>query len=75
MFPGADFAWLDPSRGRPAWSPGMLVLVSVMQFAEVLSDRQTADAVRRRLDWKYLLGPKLADPGVITRCSLGSEAG
>ncbi|MFF7874136.1 transposase [Streptomyces californicus] len=44
MFSGADFAWLYASRGRPAWSPGMLVLVLVMQFAEVLSDRQTADA-------------------------------
>lgn len=34
-----------------------------MQFAEGLSDRQTADAVRGRLDWKYLLGPELVDPG------------
>ncbi|MFF0587519.1 transposase [Streptomyces sp. NPDC003781] len=34
-----------------------------MQFAEGLSDRQAADAVRGRLDWKYLLGLELADPG------------
>lgn len=34
-----------------------------MQFAEGLSDRQTADAVRARLDWKYALGLELTDPG------------
>jgi transposase len=37
--------------------------VSVMQFAEQLSDRQAAEAVRARIDWKYLLGLELADPG------------
>ncbi|WP_185012662.1 IS1182 family transposase [Streptomyces sp. AK010] len=63
LFQDADFAGLYPSRGKPAWSPGRLALVSVMQFAEGLSDRQAADAVRGRLDWKYLLGLELADPG------------
>ncbi|MFD8474305.1 IS1182 family transposase [Streptomyces globisporus] len=63
LFSDADFAGLYPRRGKPAWSPGRLALVSVMQFAEGLSDRQAADAVRGRLDWKYLLGLELADPG------------
>ncbi|MFJ8469879.1 IS1182 family transposase [Streptomyces swartbergensis] len=63
LFSHADFAALYPVRGKPAWSPGRLALVSVMQFAEGLSDRQTADAVRGRLDWKYLLGLELVDPG------------
>ncbi len=63
LFSDADFAELYPNRGKPAWSPGRLALVSVMQFAESLSDRQAADAVRGRLDWKYLLGLELADPG------------
>lgn len=27
-----------------------------MQFMEELPDRQAADAVRGRIDWKYLLG-------------------
>ncbi|MGW0857356.1 IS1182 family transposase [Streptomyces sp. NPDC002690] len=63
LFSDADFADLYPSRGKPAWSPGRLALVSVVQFAEGLSDRQAADAVRGRLDWKYLLGLELADPG------------
>lgn len=51
------------SRGRPAESPGQLALVSALQFAEDLSDRQAADAVRGRIDWKYLLGLELTDPG------------
>ncbi len=32
-----------------------------MQFREGLSDRQAADAVRGRIDWKYLLALDLAD--------------
>ncbi|MGW5695573.1 transposase, partial [Streptomyces asiaticus] len=44
-------------------SPGMLALVSVLQYAERLTDRQAADAVRGRIDWKYALGLQLADPG------------
>jgi transposase len=34
-----------------------------MQFTENLTDRQAADAVRSRIDWKYALGLELADPG------------
>ncbi len=75
LFPDADFAGLYPSRGKSAWSPGRLALVSVMQFAEGLSDRQAADAVRGRLDWKYLLGLELADRGSTTRCSPSSGTG
>jgi transposase len=37
--------------------------VCVLQYVEDLSDRQAADAVRARMDWKYLLGLKLTDPG------------
>jgi hypothetical protein len=35
----------------------------VLQFAEGLSDRQAADQVRARMDWKFLLGLELDDPG------------
>lgn len=63
LFSDADFAGLYPTRGKPAWPPSRPALVSVMQFAEGLSDRQAADAVRGRLDWKYLLGLELVDPG------------
>ena len=34
-----------------------------MQFREGLSDREAADAVRARIDWKYLLALDLGDPG------------
>lgn len=43
---------LFSGRGRPAESPGMLALVSVLQFVEGLTDAQAADAVRGRVDWK-----------------------
>jgi transposase len=51
------------SRGRPGISPGQLAMVTVLQFAENLTDRQAADAVRGRIDWKYCLGLALTDPG------------
>lgn len=57
------FAALFPKRGQPAETPGCLALVTVLQFAEGLSDRQAAEAVRSRIDWKYLLGLELEDGG------------
>src|SRR5713226_4220619 len=57
------FAALFPTRGQPAEAPGRLALVTVLQFAEGLADRQAAEAVRSRIDWKYLLGLELGDPG------------
>jgi len=51
------------SQGRPAESPGLLCLVMVMQYAEGLTDRQAAEMVRARIDWKYALGLKLEDEG------------
>ncbi|WP_369362285.1 IS1182 family transposase [Streptomyces sp. CG4] len=63
LFTDEDFAEAFPARGRPAISPGALALVSVLQYAEGLSDRQAADQVRARMDWKFLLGLELDDPG------------
>jgi transposase len=57
------FAALYPRRGQPAEAPWRLALVLVMQFVENLADRQAADAVRSRIDWKYALGLELGDPG------------
>jgi transposase len=57
------FAALFPKRGQPAEAPGRLALVTVLQFAEGLADRQAAEAVRSRIDWKYLLGLDLGEPG------------
>jgi transposase len=44
-------------------SPWRLALVTVMQYAENLSDRQAADAVRDRIAWKYALSLELTDAG------------
>jgi transposase len=63
VYDDASFAPLFATRGRPAEAPWRLALVTVMQFAEGLSDRQAAEAVRGRIDWKYALGLELADPG------------
>jgi transposase len=61
LFADAQFAQLFATRGRPAVSPARLALVLVLQFAEGLSDRQAADTVRGRIDWKYALGLELSD--------------
>jgi transposase len=57
------FADLFPACGQPAQAPWRLALVTLMQFLEGLSDRQAAEAVRSRLDWKYLLGLEVTDAG------------
>jgi transposase len=57
------FAGVYGVRGAPGISPAQLAVVTVLQFAENLTDRQAADAVRGRLDWKYCLGLGLEDGG------------
>ena len=39
-------------EGQPGLAPWQLALVTVMQFRENLADRQAAEAVRGRIDWK-----------------------
>jgi transposase len=63
LYEDADFAQLFPAVGPPGLPPWRLALVTVMQFLEGLSDRQAADAVRGRIDWKYALSLELTDPG------------
>lgn len=63
FFTDDQFADLYPADGQPAYAPWRLALVSVMQFAENLTDRQAADAVRSRIDWKYALSLELTDEG------------
>lgn len=63
VFTDLEFADLFSSRGRPGLPPALLALVSVLQFTEGLTDRQAADAVRGRIDWKYALGLPLEDHG------------
>src|SRR5579859_7866532 len=63
IFADERFADLYPRHGQPSLAPWRLVLVTILQFAEDLSDRQAADAVRSRIDWKYVLHLELTDPG------------
>src|SRR5215211_2564250 len=63
LYQDEDFRRFYPSRGQPALAPWRLALITIFQFLEHLSDRQAADAVRARIDWKYALGLELTDPG------------
>src|SRR2546423_12226338 len=63
IFQDEDFAPLYAHTGQPGFTPWRLALVTIMQFRENLADRQAAEAVRARIDWKYLLGLELTDPG------------
>ena len=58
-----DFTAAFGTRGRPGWSPSRLALVTVLQRAGNLTDRPAAEAVQTRIDWQYLLGLPLDDPG------------
>src|SRR5688572_14565024 len=59
-----DFADLYSDVGRGAESPTRMGLISVIQYMENLTDRAVADAVRSRIDLKYLLGLELEDQGI-----------
>ena len=57
------FSELFKKKGQPGVSPWRLALVTILQFVEGLTDRQAANAVRSRIDWKYLLCLELTDVG------------
>lgn len=63
IYEDAQFAHLFAWRGQPGESPVQLILVSILQYIEGLSDRQTTEMMRGRIDWKYLLGLALEDSG------------
>jgi len=54
-FSEQDYADLYSSEGKPAVSPVILAFVTVFQFMERLPDRQAAESLRMRMDWKYAL--------------------
>ncbi len=74
LFEDADFRALYSSGGQPGLAPWRLALVTVLQFLEQLSDRQAADAVRARIDWKYALGPPDLCPHRLTPSGAGASA-
>ena len=63
VFDDSAFTPLFSTLGRPAEAPWRLALVTIMQYVERLPDREAADAVRGRIDWKYALGLELTDSG------------
>jgi len=63
LYQDEDVQDLFPKRGQPAEAPWILALVTLMQDAEGLTDRQAADAVRTRSDGKYVLSLELTDTG------------
>jgi transposase len=63
LFTDEAFLALFPTHGQPALPPWRLALVTLLQFAEGLSERQAANAVRSRIDGKYVLRLELMEPG------------
>lgn len=63
LYEDTEFMSLFPSCGQPAYNPWRLALVCIMQYVANLSDRQAAEAVRGRIDWKYALSLELDDSG------------
>ena len=63
LFDDAAFAALFPTHGQPALAPWRLALVTILQFAEGLSDLQAAHALRSHIDWTYVTRLELTDPG------------
>src|ERR1700752_4798879 len=63
VFADEPFAGAFGVRGAPGLSPGVLALVTVLQFPEDLTDRQAAAMAVRAIDWKYALGAEPTDTG------------
>lgn len=63
LYQDEDFDHVYPATGQPAYEPWRLALILVFEYVEGLTDRQAAEAVRNRLDWKYALSLPLEDVG------------
>lgn len=63
LYKDADFEDLYSWKGEEGLSPAMLATVTILQYVEGLTDRDAADHVRSRIDWKYLLGKELTYSG------------
>ena len=75
LYEDAQFAALFSPTGQPAEAPARLALVLILQFAEGLSDRQAAEAVRGRIDWKYALTLALTNAGSLNLSPIWTHPG
>jgi hypothetical protein len=55
VFQDTDFIGGFGVRGKPGIAPSLLMLVTVLQFVEQLTDRQAVAAVAGQIEWKYAL--------------------
>jgi len=63
LYQDEAFSDLFDHKGRRGESPASLALIMIMQYSEGLTDKQAAEAVRSRIDWKYILGLELEYSG------------
>lgn len=63
LFKDEDFGDLFSWKGEEGIPASYLGTVTILQYAEGWSDRQAADQVRSRIDWKYLLGVEITYAG------------
>jgi hypothetical protein len=63
IFDDAQFAGWFAREGQAGIAPGMLALVCVLQAMEDMSDREAVEAVRTRMDWKYVLSLPIEHAG------------
>lgn len=63
IYTDEQFVNLYPTGGQLAEQPWRVALVCIMQYMENYTDRQAAEAMKTRIDWKYVLSLELSDPG------------
>jgi transposase len=61
-----DVSWesIDSGSGMQTHTLFVITMLTIFQFAEDIPDRQAADEVRTRMDWKYALHLPIDYPGV-----------
>lgn len=64
LFDEPDLDELSRQYQKPPRTLAMLELITVFQFVETLPDHQAAEALRKRVDWKYALHLPLSSPGM-----------
>ena len=64
LISNTDFGEMYKKGGRPPVSPKILLLVTLMQFLEKLSDRSATMNLKFRIDWKIAFGLAIDDMGI-----------